>query len=137
MRCPSHGPAAIVLLAGLTSLLVNIPSGAQVGFTIQLGQPGSYGPVSPAGMGLNQLLYPQPVVGQLRYVIRAASVQPLYLRVPPGQTKNWRTNCQRYGACDRNVYFVQESWYNQNDVQRYQQQNHGNRGRSGRNDHQP
>ena len=48
----------MVLVAGLTSLLVKVPSEAQVGLTIQLGQPGYYGPVSTAGMGLNQLIYP-------------------------------------------------------------------------------
>ena len=131
MRCPSYSTSAILLVAGLTTLLATAPLQAQVGLTIQLGQPGYYGPVSPAGLGLNQLLYPQPMIGQPRYGTRAESFQPLYLRVPPGQAKNWRNNCQRYGACDRKVYFVQDSWYNQTYVQRNRMQPQDHRGPHG------
>ena len=127
--------APIVLLAGLATGLSAVPAQAQVGVTIQLGQPGYYGPVNPNGIGLNQLLYPQPVIIQPGYGTwgRGRTVQPIYLRVPPGQAKNWGKHCQRYGACNRPVYFVQDSWYNDTYGQRYRQQqpyyNKGGRGK--------
>lgn len=36
--------------------------------------------------------------------------QPIYLHVPPGHAKNWRSYCGRYDACGQPVYFVR-SWY--------------------------
>ena len=122
--------APIVLLAGLATGLSAVPAQAQVGVTFQLGQPGYYGPVNPHGIGLNQLLYPQPVNIQPSYGTWGSgrTVQPIYLRVPPGQAKNWRKHCQRYGACNRPVYFVQDSWYNNTYGQRYRQQPYYNKG---------
>jgi hypothetical protein len=128
MKCLRLSLAPILLLAGIATCLSAVPVRAQAGVTIQIGQPGYYGPVSPYGIGRNQLLYPQPVMVQPGYGNRGPSVnvQPLYLRVPPGQAKNWRNNCQRYGACNRPVYFVQDSWYNETYGQRYRQQHNHN-----------
>jgi hypothetical protein len=61
-------------------------------------------------------------------IIRPApvAVAPLYLRVPPGHAKNWRRYCDRYRACGRPVYFVQDDWYRHEYAPRYQER-HGHR----------
>jgi hypothetical protein len=55
----------------------------------------------------------------------AVPAEPLYLRVPPGHAKHWRKHCREYNACDRQVYFVQERWYNDVYVPQYRE--HGDR----------
>ena len=40
------------------------------------------------------------------------SGEPLYLRVPPGHSRDWKRYCGRYDACGRPVYFVRNDWYN-------------------------
>jgi hypothetical protein len=124
------------LLAGLATCLGAVPAQAQVGVTFQLGQPGYYGPINPSGIGLNQLLYPQPVIIQPGYWNWGSgrTVQPIYLRVPPGHAKNWRKHCQRYQACNRPVYFVQDSWYNDAYGSRYRQKPYDNKGGGGKHD---
>ncbi|MNN39992.1 hypothetical protein D3C81_1540490 [compost metagenome] len=56
------------------------------------------------------------------------SARPIYLRVPPGHAKHWSKHCRKYNACNQEVYFVQDSWYNNQYVPRYRQQ-HGDHGR--------
>jgi len=64
------------------------------------------------------VIYPQPVIIQPSPV--AMYQYPIYLHVPPGHAKDWRKHCGRYNACGQPVYFVQESWYNNVYVPRYQ-----------------
>ena len=80
------------------------------GVAVSIGQPGFYGQIVlgdpyPAP----QVVYAQPVIIQPPPV--AVVQQPMYLRVPPGQMKKWSRYCGRYGACGRQVYFVQDAWY--------------------------
>lgn len=92
---------------------------ADVGISVNIGQPGYYGRVDMAGYPQPQLLYSQP-----RMVRRApSSRQPIYLHVPPGHAKNWRRHCATYNACNERVYFVRDSWYNNQYVPRYQERN--------------
>lgn len=85
---------------------------------IQLGQTNYYGRIDLLNFGTPQLIYKEPM-----WVSRPAnyrSIAPLYLRVPPGHAKKWSKHCDRYDACGRPVYFVQDSWYNNTYVPRYQ-----------------
>jgi len=50
---------------------------------------------------------------------------PIYLRVPPGHAKHWGKHCYEYNACDRQVYFVRDDWYNREYIPHYREQ-HGN-----------
>jgi hypothetical protein len=61
--------------------------------------------------------------------------EPIYLHVPPGHAKNWSKHCRKYNACDRPVYFVQDSWYNQVYVPRYRESHGGGHGQGHGNDH--
>ncbi len=99
---------------------------ADVGVSISIGQPGFYGQIDIGNFPRPQLVYPDPVI--IRPVPVGVVVQPVYLRVPPGHAKDWGRHCGRYNACGRPVYFVQDRWYNEVYVPRYQEQHRGGRG---------
>lgn len=89
-----------------------------VGVSVTIGQPGFYGTID-IGNTRPRLIYAEP-----KYIRRAPmgrEVQPLYVRVPPGHAKNWRKHCDKYDACDRPVYFVQDSWYRNVYVPQYRE----------------
>ena len=107
--------ASLLLL--LTPLLIQ-PAQAQVGISLQVGQPGFYGQLNLGGYNSYpppQLLYRQPVIVERN---RRYLGQPVYMRVPPGHSKNWAKHCARYGACGRPVYFVSDEWYERTYVPR-------------------
>jgi hypothetical protein len=95
---------------------------ADVGVSISVGQPGFYGRID-----IGDYPYPQPRVIYSRPIVVQRQVEvyePLYLRVPPGHAKNWKRYCGRYEACGYPVYFVRDSWY-QNDYVPYYRERHG------------
>lgn len=96
---------------------------ADVGVSITLGQPGFYGRIDIGDYPEPTLIYRNP------YVIERVSARrpPIYLHVPPGHARNWRKHCRTYNACNERVYFVQDSWYNNEYVPRYQERNHPRR----------
>lgn len=110
--------AAVLLSAGTAAV-------AQVSVTV--GQPGFYGRIDIGDYPAPQLIYAQPVIVQRPQYYSAA---PIYLRVPPGHAKHWSKHCRKYNACNQEVYFVQDGWYNNQYVPRYRQQ-HGDHGRPG------
>jgi len=55
------------------------------------------------------------------FTATSTSAEPIYLRVPPGHAKQWKRYCQRYRACGRPVYFVQEDWYRHEYAPRYRE----------------
>jgi hypothetical protein len=122
------------VLASLLSAAAVSASAADVGVSISVGQPGFYGQIDIGNVPRPVLIYPQPVVIQPVQVVQPA--QPIYLHVPPGHAKNWKKHCQKYNACSRPVYFVQDDWYNNVYVPHYEQEhgkgkgkgNHGNNG---------
>ena len=107
---------SITLAAFAAAVLLPAIASAQVGVSINIGQPGFYGRIDLGDYPQPQLIYDQPVIyrqSQTRYA-------PIYLRVPPGHAKNWGKHCARYNACSRPVYFVQDSWYENTYVPAYQ-----------------
>lgn len=103
---------------------------AEVGVAVSVGQPGFYGQIVLGdAYPAPQVIYPQPVIIQPPAV--AVVQPPLYLRVPPGQMKKWSRYCGNYGACGRQVYFVQDGWYQ--NVYSPQYNSYG--GRGGKHDH--
>ncbi|MBV8660226.1 MAG: hypothetical protein JO142_20600 [Burkholderiales bacterium] len=81
---------------------------ADVGVSINVGQPGFYGQID-IGNVAPQVIYTEPVYIQRPPV--GVVYEPLYLRVPPGHEKHWEKHCGEYHACGRPVYFVREDWY--------------------------
>jgi hypothetical protein len=90
---------------------------ANVGVSVNVGQPGFYGRIDIGDFPPPRLLYPEPVIVQPVPV--GVVRQPIYLHVPPGHAKDWRKHCRKYNACGQPVYFVQEDWYNNVYVPRY------------------
>ena len=102
---------------------------ADVGVSVQVGEPGFYGRIDIGNFPQPQVVYPQPVV--IQRVPADVVRQPLYLRVPPGHMKNWRKHCRKYDACGHPVYFVQDRWYNNEYVPRYRANREEGRGEHG------
>jgi len=92
---------------------------ADVGVSVSVGQPGFYGRLDIGDYPQPQLLYSQP-----RMIRRGMEGRPpVYMHVPPGHARNWRKHCAAYNACDEQVYFVRDGWYNNQFVPRYQERN--------------
>jgi len=107
------------LMAATTSAF-----GADVGVSVQVGQPGFYGRIDIGNFPPPVLVYPEPVIVQPAPV--AVAPRPIYLHVPPGHAKNWGKHCRKYNACGQPVYFVQEDWYQNVYVPRYREgKSHG------------
>ena len=91
---------AIALLAGAAQA-------ADVGVSIQVGQPGFYGRIDIGQTAPPPVVLAEPVWVQRRPV----HVEPVYMRIPPGHQKHWDKHCAKYNACGVPVYFVREDWY--------------------------
>jgi hypothetical protein len=107
-----------LFLVTVLLLAANGPSHASdVGVSVSMGQPGFYGRLDIGGYPPPQVIYRQPRISY--------DTQPMYLRVPPGHAKHWDKHCGDYNACNQRVFFVKDSWYNNQYVPRYQERNSG------------
>ncbi|OGU23525.1 MAG: hypothetical protein A2580_09320 [Hydrogenophilales bacterium RIFOXYD1_FULL_62_11] len=111
-----------VFFAAVMAVAVAPSHAADVGISVSIGQPGFYGQIDIGGFPPPRILYREPMI------IERVTVQrpPVYLHVPPGHAKNWSKHCREYNACGERVYFVQDSWYQNEYVPRYQKQHRGN-----------
>lgn len=100
-----------ILFAAAVSIAAAPALASDVGVSINVGEPGFYGQINIGNMPAPQLIYQQPVMIQQAPV--RVMRQPIYLHVPPGHAKHWSKHCGKYNACGRQVYFVQDNWYNQ------------------------
>ena len=98
---------------------------ADVGISVNIGEPGFYGRLDLGDFPRPSVIYSQPVV--IERGPGYASRAPIYLRVPPGHEKHWRRYCSQYDACGQRVYFVRDRWYQQTYVPRYRDRNGGPR----------
>jgi len=93
----------------LLGLAAAMPAAADVNLSIRVGEPTFFGRIDIAGAPPPMLLMPKPVIIEPPAV--QVDMEPLYLRVRPEESRNWRRYCRRYDACGRRVYFVRDSWY--------------------------
>lgn len=101
---------SIALAACAAAIFTASPApAADVGVSVNIGQPGFYGRIDIGSFPPPPVLYPQPVVIAPAPV--AVVQRPIYLRVPPGHARDWSRHCARYNACSQRTYFVQEDWY--------------------------
>jgi hypothetical protein len=120
-----------LIAAAVAAATITTPAlAADVGVSVSIGQPGFYGRLDIGGYPQPQVIYLQPRVIERVPMDRP----PVYLRVPPGHAKHWRSHCHEYNACGERVYFVQDGWYNREYVPRYQEQ-HRDRRDNGRDEH--
>jgi hypothetical protein len=115
----------LLIAAALSAATFAIPSlAADVGVSINIGQPGFFGRIDIGDFPQPQLINRQPMI-----IERGPSERPpIYLRVPPNHAKHWKKHCREYNACGERVFFVQDNWYNREYVPRYQEQHRENRG---------
>ncbi len=97
----------ILLPAVATVLLAGVAQAADVGVSVQIGQPGFYGRIDIGNTAPPPVVVAQPIWVQRQPV----QVAPVYMRIPPGHQKHWEKHCARYNACGVPVYFVKEDWY--------------------------
>ena len=109
--------AMVLATVGLTA------QAADVGVSINVGEPGFYGQITFGSAAPPQLVYRQPML--IEHVRGIVAPPPIYLHVPPGHAKHWSKHCRQYAACGRPVYFVQDRWYNDVYVPHYRE--HGER----------
>ena len=110
----------LFLIAALLAAASAPARAADVGVSVNIGQPGFYGRIDIGDYPPPQVIYQQP------RIVRQVEVDrpPVYLHVPPGHARNWRRHCGAYNACDERVYFVRNSWYEREYVPRYRER-HG------------
>ena len=113
-------------LAATVASITTPALAADVGVSVQVGEPGFYGRIDIGNFPQPRVIYPQPVVIQPAPV--GVVHQPIYLRVPPGHAKNWRKYCRKYDACGQPVYFVEDRWYKNEYVPRYRESHGGGHG---------
>jgi len=103
-------------------LATSVAAYAQVGVSINVGEPGFYGRIDIGNVAPPPVVYQQPIIVERspRYVESA----PIYLRVPPGHQKHWEKHCHEYNACGQRVLFVRDDWYTNEYAPRYREQ-HG------------
>ena len=107
---------ASAILMGLAA----VPAiAADVGVSVQVGEPGFYGRIDIGNFPQPQVIYPRPVI--IQPVPVGVIRSPIYLRVPPGHAKHWDEHCGEYNACGHPVYFVQDRWYNEEYVPHYRE----------------
>lgn len=104
--------AAIIILSFSAPTLV-----ADIGISLNVGQPGFYGRLNIGDYPQPQVIYSQPIAIERVPMDRP----PIYLRVPPGHVKQWAKHCREYDACGERVFFVQDGWYNREYAPRYQE----------------
>src|SRR5438270_2705589 len=104
------------VVAAALFALTSAAMAADVGVSINVGEPGFYGRIDIGNVPQPQVIYTEPVVVERRvhYI-----EEPIYLRVPPGHEKHWSRHCAEYQACGRRVYFVRDNWYRDEYVPRY------------------
>jgi hypothetical protein len=113
------------LVTIMAMAIINIPAfAADVGVSVSIGQPGFYGRIDIGDAPRPEYINPQPIV--IVPVPRGKTVEPIYLRVPPGHQKNWKKHCREYNACGQPVYFVKDNWYNDVYAPHYNKK-HGNK----------
>ena len=110
---------ALLMAAATTASLIASTAhagNANVGVSVNVSQPGFYGRIDIGGQPPT-VIYPQPVIIQQTPV--AVYQRPIYMRVPPGHSKDWGRYCNYYRACGQPVYFVRDA-----EPRRYEREEH-------------
>ena len=106
----------LLFAAALVAAAFAAPASAQVGLSVNVGEPNFYGRIDLGDAPAPRFVYRRPVVVQGEIGGR----DPVYLHVRPGYEKNWRRHCGEYNACGQPVLFVRDSWYRTSYVPHYQ-----------------
>jgi len=105
--------AALCALSLAAAGVAGSARAADVGVSITVSEPGVYGRIDIGRFPQPEVVLRQPVIVAPPRVRPVHPVEPVYLWVPPGHRKAWKSYCGRYGACGVPVMFVQDGWYDQ------------------------
>jgi hypothetical protein len=108
-------PFAAALAVTLAAAALAAPVQAQIGLSVNVGEPNFYGRVDIGGAPPPRLVYRRPVVVEGEMGGR----DPVYLHVRPGYERNWRRHCGQYNACGEPVLFVRDDWYRKRYIPHY------------------
>jgi hypothetical protein len=111
----------LALAVAVTAVTFPVPTQAAAGVTITLGEPNFFGRIDLGRMAPPPIIRDYPV--QVRRGPRGVLLEPLYVRVPDQEQRNWKRYCGRYDACVRPVYFVRDDWYQNEYVPHYRDRN--------------
>jgi hypothetical protein len=102
--------AFAALVAACATLAPAHAADVDVGVSIRIGQPGVTGRIDIGHFPPARAVVVAPVVIE-RSVRRVRPAEPVYVWVPPGHRKAWRTHCREYRACGVPVVFVDHHGY--------------------------
>lgn len=122
MKMHTLALALLTVVGAVATFGANNAAAADVGISVQIGEPGFYGRLDIGRFPAPEVVYSRPVV--IERIPYGVSRPPIYLRVPPGHQKNWRKYCGRYHACGEPVFFVRENWYRNDYAPRYKEYRH-------------
>jgi hypothetical protein len=105
-----------ILLATLLGAAALSANAADVGVSINVGEPGFYGSINIGSAPPPQVINAQPII-----VAPAPGpvLAPIYMHVPLEHQRDWRRYCGMYNACGRPVLFVRDDWYSRVYVPHY------------------
>ena len=105
------------ILLSLLFVAAPLLAQAQVGVSVNIGEPGFFGQINLGNEPRPPVIYANPVIVQAPS--NGYNAAPMYLRVPEEHHKHWNRYCAQYNACGRQVYFVTDDWYNNSYAPRY------------------
>jgi hypothetical protein len=125
--------ARLLITALLSAAGAALPLASQatnVNVSVGISQPGFYGRVDIGSEPPPPVIYAQPVI--ITPAPYAHVRPPIYLRVRPGEEREWGRYCARYAACGQPVYFVRDL-----PPPRHEHHDHGRHEGHGDRDHGP
>jgi hypothetical protein len=99
-------------LAVVAAMLAPAVRAADVGLSVEIGQPGVYGRIDIGRYPEPAVILPQPVLVAVPPAV-VVQPQPIYMWVSREDRKHWKKACHRYNACAVPVYFVRHDWYDE------------------------
>ncbi|MHB8622362.1 MAG: hypothetical protein ACYC9J_05775 [Sulfuricaulis sp.] len=104
----------------VTLAIVSAPVfAADVGVSVNIGEPGFYGQIDIGNSPRPEVIYQHPMM--IEREAPGMQREPMYLHVPPGYERHWSRHCHQYNACGRPVYFVRDKWYREDYAPRYRE----------------
>ncbi|HUR41759.1 MAG TPA: hypothetical protein VM240_11405 [Verrucomicrobiae bacterium] len=95
----------LVLISSILMLSAPLPA-TPVGVPAVNVDPDFYGRIALGSAPPPRILYEPMIIER-----GPRQLEPIYLRVRPGEARRWKLHCSEYDACGQRVYFVQDEWY--------------------------
>ena len=97
------------LLAAAIFAVAASASAADIDVSISAGHPNYFGKIEIDQVAKPAVVFDNAVI--VRGKRRVDGAEPIYMRLPEKQVRQWSKYCSRYDACGTPVYFVKDEWY--------------------------